>query len=749
MTTPWIYWGGTFRWPQHFQFKDNLSWQKGTHSLRFGTDIRIYRFNNQRSVGSNPQGSGISVFPSVFFTRGIGVPFTGIQNSSVVPNTTDRNRLEGVFNEVLGIVTQMDQAMYSNGQVYLPGNAFTMYQRQREYSFYAQDDWRITNRLTLNLGLRYELFGVPFDKSGLQVVPDRGMDQGPVTFLPAGPGTGRSWYKMDKNDFAPAVGVAWDPRGDGRMVVRGGYRISYNRLVGWALNVLEQRQPAIALSPQIRGECRNPSNNTFELCGGNFAVPMRLNELALHPRVQVMNGLASLKGPEPNQVQRTPPPSRRESPFFFADDFRTAHVHQFSLNIQREIGNGMIAEVGYVGTLGRNLFKFENVNQIDVINNGFLQEFINAQTNLGVCRANPEACLARQLAAGVAAANRSTSTFGFWGLPGQVRLPILSALFSSTGDQSAAGFRNTTHISSLELNAVGAMANRLDRSENNSRGPLAAFGNNQFFRPNPQFDVAGLGTSNGVSDYHSLQLQVRGRLRNSMQFAANYTFSKSLDNQSNETVGAGTGFDFPYDSKNISLNRARSDFDVTHVFRGFVIHDLPWGRGRRWGSDWSPLLQHVLGGWQVNTIADISSGFGQTVSSGVSGTLNYFVTVPADCAPGALKAFKLQKSKEAGRILYFDGNKDASFSVPTPGKMGTCGRNTLSGPGFIQFDIGILKSFDVADDWKLDFRTEIFNAFNKTNFGQANTNIQSGSFGLITGTRAPNRIIQFGLKLNF
>jgi hypothetical protein len=738
LTSPFILWGGTFRFPEHFQLKDNLSWQKGTHSLRFGADLRYYRFNNRRNVGSNPQGSGISIFPSVFFTQGV-VPFTG---TTAVPtmNATDANRLRGMFNELLGIVAQMDQSMYSNGREYLPGNALIMYQRQREYSFYAQDDWRITNRLTLNFGLRYELFGVPYDTGGLQVVPDRPLNQGPVTFIPAGPGTGRDWYRTDYNDLAPAVGFAWDPFGNGRTAVRGGYRISYNRLVGWALNVLEQRQPAIQLDPQWRGECLNPVTRTVGSCGTTFTQPLRLFELNLHPRVQVVNGVPSLTAPSPNTVISTPANNRNESPFFFDDNFRTAYVHQFSLNVQREIRHGLVAEVGYVGTLGRSLFKFVNVNQIDLTGNGFLQEFLNAKRNLEICR-NTAGCTLR---------------FSNQGLPGQVNVPILSALFSTTGSQTAAGFSNTTNISHLDLNQLALMADRMDKALQGSRGPLAAFANDRFFRPNPQFDVAGLGTSDGISDYHSLQVQVRGRYRDGLQFAANYTFSKSIDNQSNETVGAGTGFDFPFDSNNIGLSRARSDFDVNHVVRAFVIYDLPLGRGKRWGSGWNSLTNHFLGGWQVNTIADISSGLPDSILAGTAGTngtgqtFNYFIANVADCAPGARKAYgSANKNDPRGGVWTIAAADTGLFTMPAPGRIGTCGRNTFNGPGFMQFDLGIFKSFDVSETWKLDFRTEMFNVFNRAHFSLPTTNIQSGNFGRITSTRAPGRIIQFALKLNF
>lgn len=774
MSSPFVLWGATRRHPEHLQAKNDMSMQRGSHSFSFGGEWRFYRFNNFRGTGSNPGGSGISIFPSVFFTSGV-VPFTGTAPNTVVANATDRGRLQGMFNELLGIVSNMDQIMYSDGTQYQPGRGLIMYQRQKEWNAYFHDDWRLNKHLTLNLGIRYELYGVPYDSGPSQVVPNQPLNQPGVSFISAGPGTGREWYQTDRNNFAPTIGAAWDPWGDGKTVVRGSYRVAYNRLVGWSLNVVEQRQPAVGLDPQIFGACFNPGTGLLVTCppgASTTAVPFRIPELNRHPGVVVANGLASLAPPNPNAVQPTPPNLRRESPFFFADDFRSAYVHQFVLNIQREIRPNLVAEVGYVGSRGRKLFRFNNVNQIELRSNGFLQEFINAQGNLRICRANQVAC---RTAAG--STSTTFASFGNLGLTGQVAVPIFSALFSATSSQTAAGFANTTSIGNLDTNNIGTLANSMDRALNNSRGPCTYAplpnppgtgvctptipgASDSFFRPNPQFDVAGLGTSNSESDYHSLQMQVRGTYRWGLQFAANYTLQKSIDDQSDETVGAGTGFSFPFDSNNVITNRARSDFDVNHVFRSFVIYDLPFGRGKRWGDGVNGITNQILGGWQINTIVDISSGFPFTVTSG-SQTDNYFVTTPANCGTDASGWGRTDPSDARGGVWFFHSalrqstfnvqtNSNATFTMPAAGTIGTCGRNTFTGPGFVQFDFGINKKFQITETWNLDFRTEMFNAFNSANFSNPGTlSIQSANFGKITSTRAPNRIMQFALKLTF
>jgi hypothetical protein len=535
------------------------------------------------------------------------------------------------------------------------------------------------------------------------------------------------------------------------MALRGGYRINYNRLVAWALNVVEQRQPAIGLDPQIRGECRDASGN-FGPCGGAFATPFRLPEIAQHPSVNVVNGLPTLKAPVPNEINRTPPPLRREAPFFFSDDFRTAKVHQFSLSLQRELMRNTVLELGYVGSRGRNLFRFLNVDEIDTRNNGFVAEFVNAKKNLEICRANAAAC---RTAAGSTSA--TFASFANLGLAGQAPVPLFTALYSATGSQTAAGFTDSTTLSNLELNNIAYLADRLDKAQGGSRGPLAAFGRDNFFRANPQFDVAGLGASVSSSWYNALQLQVRSNYRNVLQYAVNYSFQKSIDDTSNETVGAGTAFDFPYDSRNLALSRARSDYDLNHVFRGYAIYDLPIGRGKRFGSSLNPILDQIIGGWQVNTILDISSGFPFTVTTGSGtgslaiSTYGYANNTSSDCLAGR-DVGALDKTDSRGGVWFFTADAGSKFAIPSPGTLGTCGRNTFNGPAYSQVDLGVFKAFKVTERAKLDFRAEMFNAFNHANFSlptEANRSTQSATFGRITSTRSPNRVIQFALKLAF
>ena len=286
--SPFVYWPGTGREPTEFQILDNVSWVRGAHAFRGGVNARFYYIEQTRGAG-NPFG----IYPSFTFVR-TDAPFSGADAQSVVRpdgstanltgsgiNATDSNNLNTLYNVLLGRIGKIDQVFYSNGSEFVPLQPLTLDQRMQEYNFYVQDDWRIKPNLTLNAGIRYELNTVPYDAAGVQVAPDRPLDgsEGPVTFLQAGPGTDLQWFERDNNNFAPSIGIAWDPRSDGKMSIRANYRLAYQRLITWALNVVEQRQPATSLNQFLIGP-RDPT------IAGTDQV-LRLNELLRQGRLPV------------------------------------------------------------------------------------------------------------------------------------------------------------------------------------------------------------------------------------------------------------------------------------------------------------------------------------------------------------------------------------------------------------------------------------------------------------------------------
>jgi hypothetical protein len=726
-TSPFVYWPGTGREPTEFQFLDNVTMVRGAHAFKVGANFRTYMIKQQRGAG-NPFG----IYPSITFAR-TDAPFTGLDALAVVRpdgsrvnlgaagiNATDRNNLNTLYNVLLGRIGRIDQNFYSNGKEYVPLEPLRLDQRLSEFGVFIQDDWRITPRLTVNAGLRYELNSVPYDKSGVQVAPDKPLDgsQGPVTFLPAGPGTDRQWFNRDNNNFAPSVGLAWDPFGDSRTSIRANYRVAYQRLVAWALNVVEQRQPATSINQFMIA----PSDPTI---AGSDKV-LRLNDLLKQNRqpvpqagtsLTVTGGVPSLNTPA--VIQRTPPNLRNERPMFFDPNIRAPFVQQWVAGIQREFRGRTLVDINYVGSRGVDLFRMMNVNQMDLVSNGFVRDFAAAQRNL--------------LRNGNANAGEPTGN--------------LARLFGGTIPTSA--------NADLTNGNVGSLADQLDR-RTTGVGLAAAGLPDNFFRPNPQFALAGLGTSSSSSRYNALQMQVVRRFSHGLQLGANYTFAKSTDDLSHDTNGAGTNVIVPSDPKRPELDEARSDHDVRHVARAHFIYDLPFGHGRRFASGAGGVLNQIIGGWQVNGIMDWSSGFPFSVFSGFNTFTFYDAQTNVASTGGTTNRATFNGSspsignvRETARgVEFLSAEERAMFATPAPGETGS-GRNLFEGPGYFQMDLGIFKNFHVSRDQRLEFRLEIFNVFDNVNFSQPNTTVTAGSFGTITGTRVPPRTMQLGVKYYF
>ena len=725
--SPFVYWPGTGREPTEFQFIDNVSWVRGAHAFRGGVNVRLYYIEQTRGAGT-PFG----IYPSFTFNR-LEAPFSGNDALGVVRpdgsrinlgtsgiNANDRNNLNTFYNVLLGRIGRIDQGFYSDGNEFVPLEPLRLDQRMQEYNFYVQDDWRIRPSLTLNAGVRYELNTVPYDAAGVQVAPDRPLDgrEGPVTFLQAGPGTGRQWFNPDKNNFAPSVGLAWDPHGNGKTSIRANYRLAYQRLISWALNVVEQRQPATSLN-QFLIAPRDPS-----IAGADQV--LRLNELLKQGRLpeaqsgttlQLLSGVPRLNTPA--TINRTPPNNRNEQPLFFDPSVVTPYMQQFIVGVQREILRNTVVEVSYVGTRGSNLFRMTNVNQMDLVSNGFIRDFQAARRNL-IANGNPNT-------------GESTGNLG--------------RLFN--------GAIPTSVYPDIQNNNVGLIADSLDR-RTQGIGLLAAGLPDNFFRPNPQFNIAGIGCTCSSSAYNALQVQLQRRLASGFAFSVNYTLARSTDDVSNDTRGAGTELVVPSDPRQLELDDGRSDFDIRHVMRGHFIWDLPFGRGRAFNTNATGLVHALISGWQVNGIVDASSGFPLTVFSGFH-TFTFYdsgTRVATTSANGVTNRADFSGDASIGTVRrtergveFFSADERAMFSTPEAGSTGSK-RNLFTGPGYFQVDLGVFKNFTFGTH-RIEFRTEIFNLLNTVNFADPNILVNAGAFGTITDTRVPPRIVQLGLKYYF
>jgi|YNPMSStandDraft_1061717.scaffolds.fasta_scaffold09023_3 hypothetical protein len=265
--------------------------------------------------------------------------------------------------------------------------------------------------------------------------------------------------------------------------------------------------------------------------------------------------------------------------------------------------------------------------------------------------------------------------------------------------------------------------------------PGASTANIQQRRPFRDFTRVFVTSAESNSSYHGFQLSVERRVSENFSFELNYTVSKSIDECSADQTPQNPSQNVPL---NRALNRGLSDFDLPQRLVISHVWSLPGlSQQRAW-------LRGLVGGWQFTGITTIRSGFPFSVTSGVDRALSGNNMDFADLVGNPYLDPNRPRSELIAR--YFN---TGAFTLNTIGTFGTAPRNLLRGPGAVNFDFGFMKSFALAEGWRLQFRTELFNAFNKPNFGNpyAVANV-TARFGRIESASDP-RIMQFALKLLF
>jgi hypothetical protein len=298
----------------------------------------------------------------------------------------------------------------------------------------------------------------------------------------------------------------------------------------------------------------------------------------------------------------------------------------------------------------------------------------------------------------------------------------------------------------VELQYIGNLGRKLtavDASINQVRpGLVGGPGSIQSRRPFPQFsDVSLVAPNWGASSYHGFVLHAEKRYQSGLQFLFNYTFSKFIDNVDHIAAGdfggtPGAGYQ---DFYNRRLDKALSPNDIAHNARFNVIWDLPVGVKRRWLQ--SGPAAHILGGWQLSALGTLLSGAPYGVAT-QSNTCECSSTGPQRA--DILRDPTLPEDQRSP-ARWFD---TSAFGQPARFMFGTAARSVGRSPGLANYDLGVMKNFAIGERYRIQFRAEMFNAFNHPNFGNPGTSLGGPNFGSITSA-ADGRVIQFGLKIYF
>lgn len=723
-------------------WKDNASWVHGNHVIAFGGQLQRVTIFTYDNFGVTPT-----------YTLGINGGNRPRQGDFPAPvgaaiSGTDRLNAIALLASAAGIVGQEDQTfnVTSHNSGFVNGAGNNRNYRQNNWSFYLGDSWRMTRKLTFTYGVRWEYYSPVDEKNGLVLLPVIPAGQtvqqtllGNATVDFAGGPSKRPLYNDRKTQFAPNLGLAWDPFGNGRTAVRAGFSMNYvNDAFFTAAGNAAAGNSGLNSSPSAQGLTGLTVSglNGQGLTAPPFQVPIDFQTNASNLGVGSVAGYAI----DPN--------------------IRTPYVEQWNLSIQRDLGWNTSLTVSYVGNHGVGLFRAVDVNQLDFTKNGFLADFKRA-------RANGFLSLA------------ANGTFNpLYSGPGSQPLTVFPLLFATGGiDSSGKANFQQRFVDDIQQGLLGTLEASYHAEQwDSGNSPNCNFGpcDPVILFPNTFIMGGDLLKNSSFASYHAGVVEVRRRLNRGLYFQGNYVFSKVMTDYSTGTNNDQTRFQPYLDNARPFLEKGRAAFDITHAFKANFTCDLPIGRGQKFFSTDSKLLGLFLNGWQTASVFTWQSGnpfsiLSKWASFNRSGSRSALDTAVATLSHGQITS-NLGVFVQPGGVVYGlnpklispDGTGIPSqpqlscapavpggFCDPQPGEVGNLQLNAFNGPAYFDWDISARKDFSVTERIKLTFRTEAFNVLNHPVFLMQDQNINSQQFGQSTSTVSQARILQMSLRLKF
>jgi len=674
-----------------YTYSDMVSISHGNHNMKIGADFRRNIENSTFSVAR----PSYEVFDSLFFAADAPAE----EDAGVDP----------------GICAPPCSAFNQNPQGQLSSN--TRHWRNLEVGVYFQDDWKISKRLTLNLGMRWDLFTRHSEEDNLATtfIPGPGNNQlawvvganspagcnndpskialaqlagvcGPGGFAPS-----TSLGKGDHNNFGPRVGFAYDVFGDGKTSLRGGFGMSYEGTLYNPLSNSRWNLPYYSFN--FADNFLNGDVNTViygpTACTGTTCTPTTAQPTFTGPASNPGQGVGAQATGNLTGWAPFNPNVAILTGIIFPQGVRDPYVYNYFLSIQREILPKWTVELDYVGTTGHKIFRAENINRY----------------------------------------------------PGSV-LPVGSTITDNFG---------------RSWNGNGGFAN-------NNYGNLRAWEN--------------VVNSNYNSLQASLKKQMSHGLLLNVNYTYSHAIDAGSTWHSGATTanGAAAGEGYTTDFTLPQLDRGNSLFDIRQRLVFNYVWQLPgqnlkgvtgailggWSYNGIWsfqtGAHWEPYistaarLREISNDTTACTAADVNTGNCQNLGG------DYNLDHGRNDRPNSSMS-----SFDPGRNLWKTGWNDANgnplpgvplFSSPCLGCTGNLGRNTFVGPGMWSADMTLSKNFKITERLNLKFEAQGFNVFNHANFilatagGGAHNKITDGAFGQAAGTLNA-RNLQFGLKLSF
>ena len=780
-----------------YDYADTISWTTGKHAFKAGVDIR-YAFTS---------GSETPTAPIPRATGGAGLnPNQSFANNPMLPGLVSANQTTA--NQLLyfhaGSVDNVFQYYFLqqsrdltrwDSYVSVPGNRKITEPHQNDFDIFFKDDWKVSPSLTLNLGVRYEYYGVPYEGNGLTIVPVgggsalfgvsgrsfdhwlspyNGVDLSLLTEMEfVGPNTvneGRSIYKKDWNNFGPAIGFSWQVPVSGRpTTVRGGYQITYagaGRLGNYS-NYLFSNPGFL-----------NRAFSNGPLSGTYFDTANLPQEVPIMPSSEPMQPVPLLKTGQAISAYET--------------DFKTPYIQNFTVSVNRDLAEKVNLDVRYVGTKGVGLLGTININSPNVFYNDALFDALE-RTRMG-----EDVELFDQMLMGL---NLNPGVSGFAPVNGTTqrgsahlrrnttfRANLANGNFvnlaNSLNTYNGIGSSPTSFVAPSIAGETGTVLRRANLGFNVPGGttiaggpviPAGLFPEN-WIVANPQFGLARYWANTGMSNYHSMQVQVSLRPLHGLSLQSTYVWSKALQVAGVGIGGGLTSGDPVYTNPNDRFgDYALAPNDVTHDFRSFGTFDLPIGPNKLFFGNSSGVVARIIEGWKTSFIVNASTGqpasftaanmlYGNGVAD-VVGPFNpegkvewegqfgsYFASgqfVRVDDPQCSAVASSLQSFCTLNAVADADTGQIV-LQNPTPGNRGTGGRQTIRLPGDWSFDASMSKSVQITESKSLQIRFDATNILNHPVPASPSLDINAtNDFGYIGSKGNQKRDFRGQLRLNF
>jgi hypothetical protein len=732
--------------------KDDFDWQKGRHDFTVGGQIKRISPDNFVILNYNGAGLGLGGFVNSL-TSPTGDPSMRPSDLNPDPNVT--NLYDSAYALALSPYSSTSATYnYNNqGQALTQGSGATQDFRFYETEIYAGDTWKVTPKLTISYGVRWQYYSVPYERHGLQSLAQFGSASisdstfnnyfGQRLTQSAAGQTGtqvvplisyvlggkankqQSYYAPEYHDFAPRVAFAWAP-GNGHSVFRGGAGIVYDHTVISAIQYQQTQYNYL-----FKNSVNNPMGTTGDAYGSYQQLPR-------------FNGLSTPLAPPTAPATTTPyypwtlfPGTANAFPYGLINGefnetidphFKNPFSFLPTFGMQHEFPKGFILKTDYVGRFGRRLMAQADMSQ--------LIEFPDAAS--GQTMSQAAANVTKQIRAGVSVNNLTPQ-------------PWFENV-AAPGFGVSQGFSSNT---AYAANQGGAYPGRGDFADwIFSLAGSNVSGLQYFLPPNvgmaAQFGEDTMYTNKGFSGYNGALVTLHKNSSFGLTFDINYTWSHAIDNVSvNANTVAYGGYGFICDVVRPRECRGNSDFDATHYVNGYFTYELPVGRGKAIAGGVPRILNEFIGGWAVSGLPGWHTGFPYFAGA------NAFVAGFANNAPailtGDIHNMDIHLHGGGGNPLLGFANTTAavnSYSGPLGFVVGS--RNNLRAPRATTLDAGLSKTFPVIEGINVKFRADAFNVMNHPVFGSPSVDITQSNtpFGTVSSDGAA-RVLQLGARIEF